>query len=89
MKTIFTILLMGFVSVTFGNEEDQSSASLKGDLGATGPQGPECLPGPQGPPLEPDQGLKGGLGATGLQGPECLPGPQGPLLEPDQGRRAT
>ena len=49
---------------------------LKGDTGATGPQGPKGATGPQGP-----QGAKGNTGATGPQGPQGpqgATGPQGP-----------
>ena len=45
----------------------------KGDIGATGPQGPQGATGPQGP-----QGAAGAAGPQGATGPQGSQGPQGP-----------
>lgn len=55
------------MTVTMTDGSSYVSPVLKGDTGATGPQGPAGATGPQGP-----------TGATGPQGPTGATGPQGP-----------
>lgn len=64
-------------------------ASLKGETGATGPQGPKGETGATGPQgatgatgQQGPQGPKGDPGSTGPQGPQGATGPQGPKGDP-------
>lgn len=71
--TIGNIGDSGFLSIAralrFPDGTTQSTASLQGDAGAIGPQGPIGATGAIGP-----QGLNGETGATGPQGPSGLAG---------------